>query len=134
MAEVDLDALDKSWDDGEPDEGAGSDVDDLDSGWDDHGRPRTAAEKAVARKEKLRLRAERQRARVAAAAQKQKQKQKKPSRPREGTARASEAHVSSDTGVENAPRVPATFGWNRMLIAIAVIIAIAAFVLFVVKR
>src|ERR1039457_1576246 len=122
MAEVDLDVLDKSWDEeGEPDE---PDVDALDGGWDHPRRSRTTAEKAVARKEKARTRVERQRARAAAAAQKQKQKQKKPGPPARGAPRTSASEATSDSGETNEPHVPATFGWSRMMIAIAIIIAI----------
>ena len=84
---------------------------------------KTADERAAARKAKALARAERRRAKAAAAAQKQKTKRKRrPKSEREASERA-----------ERAPS--ATRGsWRRMLLAVGIIVAVAAFVLFVVIR
>ena len=84
---------------------------------------KTADERAAARKAKARARAERRRAKAAAAAQKQKTKQKR--RPK--------AEREASDRPERAPNATRR-SWRRMLLAVGIIVAIAAFVLFVVIR
>jgi uncharacterized membrane protein YccC len=112
------------------------DVDSLDEGWDsvEAKRHKTGAERAATRKAKAQARTERQRQKAAATAQKQKQKQKR--------ARAAEddddepARGKSHPPVRTAEteRIAARRSWVRMFVAVGVIIAIAAFVMFVIVR
>jgi hypothetical protein len=126
MAETDLDKLDASWDDDEDEaDEPDHDLDALDAGWDDPRRYKTAAERAAARKEKMRLRAERQKARASLA--EQSQKKKKPKQRRS----VPQAQVAgSPEAIEQSARRDASRSWVVMLVAIAVIIAVAACVLF----
>jgi hypothetical protein len=142
MPEVDLDKVDASWDDDEP-EPSGPDVNALDAGWDTPRARKNAADKAAARKDKARARKERQRARAEEATQKQKKKQKKPrpSRDVEGAPRSTSGPAElTEAGSLRPPRPlsrrkrAARHSWGLTLIAIAIIIAVAAFVLFVVRR
>ena len=141
--EHDLDALDASWEEPKaPTPTPTPDVGAVDDGWDSikvKERHKTGAERAAARKAKALARAERQRSKAAAASQKQKQKQKpkraerdeddddgpKPARAKRETARAPSA---------DAEQIAARKSWIRMLVAVGVIIAVAAFVLFVLAR
>jgi cobalamin biosynthesis Mg chelatase CobN len=168
--DVDLDALDASWDHepestapaSEADDDDDRDLDALDAGWDDPRRFRTAAEKAAARKEKMRLRAERQRARETAIAQKRKQKKKRAAgvrasrtddasdadletreetsfEPRGASNRAQKrAEASAGLAVKEAANRPKKGAkrqdWVRMLVAVAIIVALAAFILFAARH
>jgi len=180
MPEVDLDKVDASWDDDEPEPSGPVDgsaaggtsrtpdvdgsaaggtsrtpdvdgsaaggtsrtpeIDALDAGWDTPRGRKNAADKAAARKDKARARKERQRARAEEAAQKQKKKLKKPrpSRHVEGAPRATPVPGELSEGDSPRPlsrrKRAARHGWGLTLIAVAIIIAVAAFVLFVVRR
>ena len=140
--EHDLDALDASWD--EPKADAPTPTPDLaavDDGWDSveaKVRHKTGAERAAARKAKALARAERQRSKAAAAAQKQKQRQKpkRTERDDDDEDRPKPARAKSDARPRcpEAEQVAARNSWIRMLVAVGVIVAIAAFVLFVLAR
>ncbi len=94
--DLDVDALDSSWDDDESQDDEDDDVDSLAGGWDSPKRGRTAAEKARARREKAWLKAQRRKAHAAEIAKKQKQKQPKARRADEDAPPAVE--TTSDGG------------------------------------
>lgn len=133
--------LDTGWDDPAPDERPeptpAPDVETLDAGWDDPRRHRTGPERAAARKAKARARAERQKAHAADVAQRQKKK-----RPRAASATPGVPSPTRRRPRETAREVARLAldpsrtkrSWKRMLAAVAVIVLVAAFVLFVVAR
>jgi hypothetical protein len=112
------------------------DIEALDGGWDAPRRHRTGAERAASRKEKARARAQRQKDRAADAARKQKQKQKRsgpPARASDAERKPMEKPTVGAAALAFSPRRTKR-SWVRMLVAVALIVAIAAFVLFVIER
>ncbi len=151
------DDIDSGWDDEDEeddDEASHEDVDALDSGWDTpearERRHKNAEEKARARREKAEARKTRQRERLSVTASKQKQKQRKTKPPAEagGVAKTKrdvtpprdvakrEEPSQRDKRTERATVKRPTFTRSlpTMLIAVGIIIAIAAIILFVVKK
>jgi hypothetical protein len=121
MAEVDLDAVDASWDDSEEPSQAEESVDQLEAGWDELHQRRTATGKAAARKRKAAERAERQRAHAAETARKQKKKATKPKK--EPSARSGTPPEHEREAAESAQpgQVLSTKRISPTVIAIAVL-------------
>jgi len=134
-AEDDLESLDEGWEDlpdDKDDEDEADDPDAFDSGWDAPKRKKTALEK---RRRKAQRRAEKQRAREAAARDKQKQKHRRgvqPSREEEDEGRVETSSTAEPDEPElprpakKAAAKPKAHDWTKMLVLVAVVIAIGA--------
>ncbi len=145
MDKRELDALDANW--GDEDEDEDDDLDALEGGWQSPHRHRTAAERAVARKEKAFERKSRANARAVVVAEKQKKKQPKrksvtPPEPSAKKRARKSAPVALDVADEapekkvgnRSVRAAKKRDWVRMLVAVGVIVAIASLVLYLMKR
>jgi len=132
-----LDEVDASWDEPEepdaPEPSPTPDLDTIDDGWESPKRHRTGAERAAARKDKALARAHRQKERASFAAANQKRKKARIASEQDAPRKSKEPARASSVALALTPSRTKR-SWVRMLVAVAVIVAVAAFVLFVIVR